>query len=301
MDRKKIIQDNFKNLQQEIISQLEVADGKSRFQTENWERTGGGGGITRLLTGGNIIEKGGVNYSAVYGETQQALRDGFGIKAGEFFASGVSSVLHPHNPFVPIIHMNVRYFELSNGDAWFGGGIDLTPAYVFHEDGQAFHQSLKEVCDRYDAGWYPQYKQNADRYFYIKHRQECRGIGGIFYDRRPAANTHDFEQLLDFSLALGRTFAPVYTALMRKYWNQPISAKEKEWQLHRRARYVEFNLLYDAGTRFGLETNGRTESILMSMPPLARWESNFVPAPGSKEAESQAYFSHPVEWVANRQ
>lgn len=297
MNRRELIQNSFKKLQQDIISFLEAEDGKGQFGTEEWHRPGGGGGITRLLTNGNIIEKGGVNFSAVHGETPKAIREGFGIASGEFFASGVSSVLHPHNPFVPIIHMNVRYFELSNGDAWFGGGIDLTPAYVFHEDGLAFHKSLKEVCDLYNTNWYPEFKSNADRYFHIRHRQECRGIGGIFYDRRNAAHDNDFQTLLNFSLALGNTFAPIYTSLMRKHGNRTYGDKEKEWQLHRRARYVEFNLVYDAGTRFGLETNGRTESILMSMPPMARWESNFVPEPGSAEEVSQAYFSHPANWV----
>lgn len=297
MNRREQIESSFKKLQQDIISQLETADGSGRFETEEWQRPGGGGGITRLLAKGSVIEKGGVNFSAVYGETPQAIKTGFGIEAEDFFASGVSSVLHPENPFVPIIHMNVRYFELSNGDAWFGGGIDLTPAYVFQEDALAFHQTLKQVCDRYDSNWYPQFKQHADRYFFIRHRQECRGIGGIFYDRRNAASDDNFHQLHDFSLALGNSFAPVYIRLMQAHAKTPYGEKEKAWQLHRRARYAEFNLVYDAGTRFGLETNGRTESILMSMPPMARWESNFVPEPGSEEEKSQICFSHPVNWL----
>jgi coproporphyrinogen III oxidase len=297
MERRSIIENSFRGLQQNIIAALEQEDGKGRFSTENWERTEGGGGITRLLSKGKIIEKGGVNFSAVYGKTPDAIKKGFSIDAEEFFASGVSVVLHPENPFVPIIHMNVRYFELSSGEAWFGGGIDLTPAYVFHEDGLAFHQALKTVCDRFDPQWYHQFKAKADRYFYLPHRQECRGIGGIFYDRIKPQNEKDFEKLLAFSLNLGNTFAPVYTTLMRKHSGKEFTEENKNWQLHRRARYVEFNLVHDAGTRFGLETNGRTESILMSLPPMARWESNFIPEAGSAEEKSQQYFSLPIDWI----
>lgn len=297
INRRETVQKGFQQLQSDIISALEASDGKGRFGTEAWERPGGGGGLTRLLTRGRVIEKGGVNFSAVQGKTPDAIKKAFGIEADDFFASGVSIVLHPENPWVPIIHMNVRYFELSNGDAWFGGGIDLTPAYVIHEDGVQFHREMKEVCDRFDAGWYEQFKKNADTYFTIRHRRESRGIGGIFYDRLPASSEEDFSKLWDLSLAVGYSFAPAYTRLMDKYGERPYGEKEKFWQLHRRSRYVEFNLVYDAGTKFGLDTNGRTESILMSMPPAACWESNFVPAPGSEEEKSQQYFSNPVDWV----
>lgn len=296
-ERRELVQQGFRKLQTDIIAALEAEDGKGRFTTEIWERPGGGGGITRLLTKGYVIEKGGVNFSAVFGETPEAIRSAFGIGADSFFASGVSIVIHPENPMVPIIHMNVRYFELSDGNAWFGGGIDLTPAYVFYEDGLAFHLALKEVCDRFDPEWYGLFKENADRYFRIKHRNESRGIGGIFYDRLNAREDKDFERLQEFSLAVGNTFAPVYTRLMRLHKKKPFTPKEKFWQQHRRSRYVEFNLVYDAGTRFGLETNGRTESILMSMPPMACWESNFTPEAGSEEEKSQQYFSNPVMWV----
>jgi coproporphyrinogen III oxidase len=297
MKRRDLIQEGFQKLQEDIIAALEAEDGKGKFGTEIWERPGGGGGKTRLLKSGNVIEKGGVNFSAVYGKTPDVIKSAFGIEAEDFFASGVSIVIHPENPWVPIIHMNVRYFELSNGDAWFGGGIDLTPAYVIHEDGLQFHQALKDVCDRFDPSWYARYKENADCYFTIRHRQESRGIGGIFYDRINARKDEDFGKLWNFSLAVGYTFAPAYVRLMAAYKNKPYSEKEKFWQLHRRSRYVEFNLVYDAGTKFGLDTNGRTESILMSMPPMACWESNFVPEEGSEEARSQAYFSHPVTWI----
>jgi coproporphyrinogen III oxidase len=295
-NRREIVKQGFRQLQSDIISALELSDGKGHFGTEIWERPGGGGGITRLLTKGNIIEKGGVNFSAVHGETPDAIKAAFGIGAEDFFASGVSIVIHPENPWVPIIHMNVRYFELSDGNAWFGGGIDLTPAYVVYEDGLSFHRALKEVCDQFDATWYSRFKENADRYFSIRHRGESRGIGGIFYDRLNAKEDKDFENLWKFSQTVGQTFAPFYTRLMNLYCNKPFGEKEKFWQLHRRSRYVEFNLVYDSGTKFGLETNGRTESILMSMPPLARWESNYVPEPGSEEEKSQQYFSNPVDW-----
>lgn len=295
--RREIVEQGFRELQGRIIADLEKADGKGRFGTDIWERPGGGGGITRLLTKGNIIEKGGVNFSAVYGETPDTIRNAFQIGAEEFFASGVSIVIHPENPWVPIIHMNVRYFELSDGNAWFGGGIDLTPAYVVHEDGLTFHQALKEVCDRFHPEWYGRFKENADRYFRIKHRNESRGIGGIFYDRLNAREDEDFDRLWEFSLAVGNTFSPVYTMFMKKHGNSPWNEKHKFWQLHRRSRYVEFNLVYDSGTKFGLETNGRTESILMSMPPMACWDSNYVPEPGSEEEKSQRYFSNPAEWI----
>jgi coproporphyrinogen III oxidase len=264
---------------------------------EEWERPGGGGGITRLLKGGSVIEKGGVNFSAVHGETPDPIKKSFLSDAGEFFATGVSIVIHPHNPFVPIIHMNVRYFELSDGNSWFGGGIDLTPSYVFHEDGVFFHSALKEVCDQFDTAWYPKYKSNADTYFTIKHRNETRGIGGIFYDRMAAKDPESFAKLWEFTQKVGSAFSPVYTSLMTKRKNTSYSEDQKFWQLHRRSRYAEFNLVYDAGTKFGLETNGRIESILMSLPPVACWESNYSPQEGSPELVSQGYFEKPTDWV----
>lgn len=287
----------FSGLQAEIIASLEQEDGSGRFGTEEWERPGGGGGLTRLLTDGSVIEKGGVNFSKVFGPVPAPVKASFQTEAATFFATGVSIVIHPRNPYVPIIHMNVRYFELSDGQAWFGGGIDLTPAYVFEDDATEFHGSLRAVCDRFDPAWYPRFKAQADSYFTIRHRNETRGIGGIFYDRLPAADEAGFSLYWAFTRAVGEAFSPVYTRLMRRHKDQPFGEREKNWQLHRRARYVEFNLVYDAGTRFGLETNGRTESILMSMPPLARWESNFVPEIGSMEAKSQSYFSHPFSWI----
>ena len=297
MERKIEIKSWFTGLQASIIQALEQEDGTGVFGIDEWDRPGGGGGITRLLKGGSVIEKGGVNFSAVHGETPDPIKKSFLSDASEFFATGVSIVIHPQNPFVPIIHMNVRYFELSDGNSWFGGGIDLTPSYVFHEDGVFFHSALKEVCDRFDSASYAKYKANADSYFAIRHRNETRGIGGIFYDRLEAKNPENFQRLWAFTKAVGSAFAPVYTSLMAKRKNTPFSEDHKFWQLHRRSRYAEFNLVYDAGTKFGLETNGRTESILMSLPPVACWESNYSPMEGSPEFVSQAYFQNPTDWV----
>jgi len=296
MEKREVIKSWFIGLQKSIITDLEIEDGEGKFGTEEWSRPGGGGGITRLLKNGSVIEKGGVNFSAVYGSTPDPIKSSFKTKASSFYATGVSIVIHPQNPFVPIIHMNIRYFELSDGNSWFGGGIDLTPAYVFYEDGLFFHTALKKVCDEFGPDAYSTFKSNADSYFTIQHRQETRGIGGIFYDRLPASDPVEFEKLWEFTKAVGKQFSPVYTQLMALRKNTPFGDNEKFWQLHRRSRYAEFNLVYDAGTKFGLQTNGRTESILMSLPPMVRWESNFAPFEGTPEFESQQYFSNPKEW-----
>jgi coproporphyrinogen III oxidase len=297
MLRKEIIAEWFRALQSDIIQKLETEDGKGKFGTEIWEREGGGGGITRLLVEGNVIEKGGVNFSAVFGKTPAPIQKSFKTEASDFFATGVSIVMHPYNPFVPIIHMNVRYFELSDGKSWFGGGIDLTPAFVFEEDGNFFHQSLNNACKSFDIEAYNEFKKIADDYFFIPHRNETRGIGGIFYDRMEAKEEKEFTRLWNLTKSVGSAFAPIYTKLMSKRKDLVWTEKEKQWQLHRRSRYVEFNLVYDAGTKFGLETNGRTESILMSMPPLARWESNYYPTEGSDEWKSQQYFKKGIDWI----
>jgi len=297
MERKNEIKSWFIGLQDSITQALEKEDGKSFFGVEKWERPGGGGGITRLLKDGSVIEKGGVNFSAVYGETPDQVKRSFQSKAEEFFATGVSIVIHPLNPFVPVIHMNIRYFELSDGNSWFGGGIDLTPSYVFREDGVFFHSALKGVCDQFDSSWYSKYKLLADSYFSIRHRNETRGIGGIFYDRLEAKDPENFSKLWEFTKKVGSVFVPIYTSLMARRKIMPFNEEQKFWQLHRRSRYAEFNLVYDAGTKFGLETNGRIESILMSLPPVVCWESNYSPLKGSPEYESQAYFQNPIDWV----
>lgn len=276
-------------LQDQICSALETADGSATFKEENWERTEGGGGRTRIIRDGAVIEKGGVLFSAVQGEAPAFLFSekehsvASGQKHGQFFATGVSIVIHPQSPLVPIIHMNIRYFEMDNGTRWLGGGIDLTPHYIVEQDATFFHSALKSVCDRHHKNYYPNFKKWADDYFYIAHRKETRGIGGIFFDRLNSTEDMSFEKNLAFWKELGETFAPVYTELIRRHKDEVFTEKQKQWQLLRRGRYVEFNLVYDKGTKFGLETNGRVESILMSLPKLAGWEYDFHAEPGSEE------------------
>ena len=309
-------------LQNNICKALETADGKAFFSTEPWERPEGGGGISRVIQDGNVIEKGGVNFSAVHGavpdflrkETEHALTQpsisplegeklsstkerGDGEDNTTFFATGVSIVLHPKSPMVPIIHMNIRYFEMSNGVKWLGGGIDLTPHYVNEPDAKFFHQKLKEVCDQHHADYYSKFKNWADDYFFIPHRNETRGVGGIFFDRLVSDNEMSFEKNIAFWKAVGESFADIYTELIKRNRDLPFSENEKQWQLLRRGRYAEFNLVYDKGTKFGLETNGRTESILMSLPPLAAWQYNFIPQPGSPEAKTLSLLKKGINWV----
>ncbi len=288
----------FKELQNEICLSLEVADGGSTFIEDKWERPGGGGGRSRVLTGGSVIEKGGVNFSAVYGKTPEKILEALGLQQADFYATGVSIVIHPSNPMVPIIHMNVRYFEMSNGACWFGGGIDLTPHYVDKADAVYFHRQLKATCDQFDPGYYPAFKAWADDYFYIRHRQETRGIGGIFFDRLKEENGISMDDRWKFVQAVGKTFAPVYTHFMYKNRHMMFGEKEKNWQMVRRGRYVEFNLVLDKGTKFGLDTDGRTESILMSLPPLAGWEYNYQPIPGSAEHQTTEMLKKGINWAA---
>lgn len=291
------ITDWFKSLQDNICQSLESTDKKGKFQEDLWDRDAGGGGRTRILKDGNIIEKGGVNFSAVHGKTPENILQALKLPESDFYATGVSIVMHPKNPMVPIIHMNVRYFEMSNGTWWFGGGIDLTPHYVDKEDATYFHQSLKKACDSHDANYYPEFKKWADDYFYIKHRKETRGVGGIFFDRLAATNTHNKEQRFDFVKEVGNAFAPIYTHLMKKNNALPYSENESAWQRLRRGRYVEFNLVLDKGTKFGLDTDGRTESILMSLPPQANWEYNFQALPNSPEQATMDLLKKGIDWV----
>ena len=293
----------FKDLQDRICQTIEQADGSGRFREDSWERPGGGGGRSRTMADGQIIEKGGVGFSAVHGEaTEATLRTLQLTEPAQFFATGVSIVLHPRSPMVPIIHMNVRYFEVSTatsvvGQNWFGGGIDLTPHYVVEEDAQWFHQYLKTVCDRHDTTYYPRFKPWADDYFYIPHRQETRGIGGIFFDYLKPTDAVHKADLFAFVQDVGNAFAPIYTHFMQQNRALPFGEREKNWQLQRRGRYVEFNLVWDRGTKFGLETNGRTESILMSMPPQANWTYAFHPEPGSREEQTLQRLRKGINWV----
>ncbi|MEJ5091998.1 oxygen-dependent coproporphyrinogen oxidase [Sphingobacterium faecium] len=297
IDRLKIAE-TYKTIQDEICQALEKLDGTAKFEEEIWERDGGGGGRTRIMQHGNIIEKGGVNFSAVHGKLPEMIKKSFGVDEDEFFATGVSIVIHPNNPFVPIIHMNIRYFELNDEIRWFGGGIDLTPHYVIEEDAQFFHQQLKNVCDIHHQDFYKDFKKWADDYFYVRHREETRGIGGVFYDKlTPEKTGLSFEEIFQFSCDLGRTFAPTYTELVNKNRHKDYTEHHKNWQYLRRGRYVEFNLVWDSGTKFGLETNGRIESILMSLPPQANWAYDFQPEEGSEEAKTLSFLRKDINWI----
>lgn len=289
--------DGFRALQLRIISALEKEDGAGRFREDAWERPGGGGGFSCIMDQGAVIEKGGVNFSAVHGHLPENIQKALGVTTSAFLATGVSIVIHPNSPLVPIIHMNVRYFGLEDGTWWFGGGIDLTPHYVVADDAQFFHNRLKHTCDRFDPAFYPKFKQWADDYFFIRHRKETRGIGGIFFDRLNEESGHSKEKLWEFVLAVGDTFAPTYTALMALHKEEPFTEKQKEWQLLRRGRYVEFNLVYDKGTKFGLDTDGRIESILMSLPRHVSWYYDHRPEQGSSEAETLSLLRKGIDWA----
>jgi coproporphyrinogen III oxidase len=292
-----------KELQQSICTALESADGRAKFISEEWMRTEGGGGISNVIKDGNVIEKGGVMFSAVSGdapdflfkEKEHAIHGAVTAKP-QFFATGVSIVIHPQSPLVPIIHMNVRYFEMSNGVKWLGGGIDLTPHYIIENDARFFHSELKKVCDKHHHGYYANFKNWADDYFFITHRNETRGIGGIFFDRLHASEDMSFEKNLLFWKDVGAAFAPIYTELISRHKYETYTETQKQWQLLRRGRYVEFNLVYDKGTKFGLETNGRIESILMSLPKFASWEYNFNTASGSEEEKTLQLLKKGINW-----
>jgi coproporphyrinogen III oxidase len=294
-------------LQEQICAGLEEVDGVGEFQEDLWKREGGGGGRTRIITG-NVLEKGGVNISAVDGPVTDLMRQQLNIDAGYWFACGLSLVLHPYNPMVPTVHANWRYFELydeagNRKDSWFGGGSDLTPYYVFPEDGSHFHRTLMEAMQPFGEDLYPKYKKQCDEYFVNKHRNnEARGIGGVFYDHLRPTENFDTEKLFAFQQAQGAAFLPAYLPIVLRRRELSFGSKEKDWQEIRRGRYAEFNLLHDRGTLFGLKTGGRIESILMSLPPRARWDYNDEPASHSKEAELLEYLK-PRDWVgeeANR-
>ncbi len=295
---KEDITEKFKQIQDYICRQLEQADGKAVFHEDLWQREEGGGGRSRTLKEGNIIEKGGVGFSAVHGNTPEKILEALSLPPSDFFATGVSLVMHPNNPHVPIVHMNIRYFEMSNGTYWFGGGIDLTPHYVVKEDAQFFHRKLKAHCDAFHPEFYSTFKKWADDYFYIPHRKETRGIGGIFFDHLNESKYGlSKEQVFAFVKATGMLFTELYVPLLKKNHALPFSSEERQWQKIRRGRYVEFNLVNDKGTKFGLDTNGRTESILMSLPPEASWEYDFQTQPGSKEESTLAQLKKGIDWT----
>lgn len=310
-----------KQLQDEICQGLQELDGVSQFKEDSWERPEGGGGRSRVIRDGGVFEQGGVNFSEVWGEklppsilAQRPEAEGYG-----FYATGTSMVLHPRNPYIPTVHLNYRYFE-AGPVWWFGGGADLTPYYPFAEDAAHFHQTFKQTCDRHHNEYYPVFKRWCDEYFYLKHRQETRGIGGIFFDYQdgngplykgpalqgPAAvysgevgtpAPRDWEALFSFVQDCGQAFLPAYGPIVQRRQMTEYGERERNFQLYRRGRYVEFNLVYDRGTIFGLQTNGRTESILMSLPPLVRWEYGYQPEPGTPEAELYETFLKPQDWA----
>jgi coproporphyrinogen III oxidase len=288
-------------LQDNICQTLELVDGKGTFVEDNWQRELGGGGRTRVLTGGKFIEQGGVNFSHVFGGKLPASATAARPElAGRCFqAVGVSLVIHPHNPFVPTTHANVRFFiaekEGEEPVWWFGGGFDLTPFYPFHEDVVHWHTVANKLCQPFGDNVYPEYKKWCDDYFYLKHRDETRGVGGLFFDD---LNKQGFETSFKFMQAVGNGFLDAYVPIVEKRKDMSFGQKERDFQLYRRGRYVEFNLVHDRGTLFGLQTGGRTESILMSMPPLARWEYCYEPEPESKEADLYANYLHPREWLS---
>jgi coproporphyrinogen III oxidase len=281
----------FKNLQDKITKAVEEVDGRT-FREDAWSREGGGGGRTRVLEGGTVFEKAGVNFSLVHGNLPPEFAAKIPLGSGtEFFATGVSLVFHAQNPKVPTVHANFRYLE--KGDSgWFGGGMDLTPCYPYAEDAVHFHRTIKSACDRHDPGYYPKFKKWCDDYFTLKHRGEMRGIGGAFFDYLE----EDREKTFGFVQDISNSFLEAYLPIARRRKDEPFTERERQYQLYRRGRYVEFNLLYDRGTIFGLETRGRTESILMSLPPLVRWVYDYKPEPDSAEAKALEFFQ-PRDWV----
>ncbi len=290
-------------LQDDICAALEQADGKAKFIEDKWDRAEGGGGKTRVISNGEVFEKGGVNTSIVFGEVTDTMRKQLKIEGDKWFACGLSLVIHPANPFVPTVHANYRMFELYNAndeviDRWFGGGTDLTPYYLFEEDAKHFHQSYKNACDQFHSQFYWSFKKDCDDYFVNFHRNnERRGIGGIFYDhQRPDAGM-DVNFWMNFAKACGYAFMDAYIPIVEKRKATPVTEANKYWQEIRRGRYVEFNLVHDRGTIFGLKTNGRTESILMSLPPTVRFEYNYQPEAGSEEDKLLQACLHPRNWI----
>ncbi|MEN9219005.1 MAG: oxygen-dependent coproporphyrinogen oxidase [Gloeomargarita sp. DG_2_bins_126] len=309
-------------LQDDICRELQAADGKGTFKEDSWERPEGGGGRSRVLEGGALLERGGVNFSEVWGKQlpPSIIEQRPEAKGHEFYATGTSLVLHPRNPYVPTVHLNYRYFE-AGPVWWFGGGADLTPYYPFREDAVHFHQVHKEALDVHHREYYPVFKRWCDEYFYLKHRQEMRGIGGIFFDYQDGVGAlyrgsnsqgnaaiysskigelppRSWEDIFAMVQSCGQAFLPAYLPIVERRRGILYGERERQFQLYRRGRYVEFNLIYDRGTIFGLQTNGRTESILMSMPPLSRWEYCYTPEPGTPEAALTDEFLKPQDWLA---
>ncbi|MNQ12138.1 Coproporphyrinogen-III oxidase, aerobic [compost metagenome] len=303
------------NLQDQICKGLEDSDGQAKFREDLWERPEGGGGRTRVIESGpdgsGVFEKGGVNISAVHGKLPEAMQKMFNVGEADFFACGLSLVLHPKNPMVPTVHANWRYFEMydDNGNViqqWFGGGQDLTPYYLFEEDAIHFHQTCKTACDKHNLEFYPKYKKQCDAYFWNAHRNEARGIGGLFFDYCKATDdSGDSEQAKQMSMQdwynfvteVGNSFLEAYVPIVEKRKNLAYTPEQRTWQEIRRGRYVEFNLVHDKGTLFGLKTNGRIESILMSLPPHVQWVYDHHPEAGSEEEKLLKVLEKPRDWL----
>jgi len=288
-------------LQNRLCAALADADGEATFATHDWVRDSGGGGCTRVLKDGAVFEQAGVNFSHVMGDAlpASATANRPELSGRKFQALGVSLVIHPHNPYVPTTHMNVRFFIAEQaGQApiwWFGGGFDLTPYYAFKDDVVHWHTLAKQACDRFHPDWHARYKKWCDEYFYLKHRQEARGVGGLFFDD---LSSDDFDTCFAFTQAVGDQFIPAYVPIVQRRKDHPYGDAERQFQLYRRGRYVEFNLIYDRGTLFGLQSGGRTESILMSLPPLVTWQYDYQPSPGSAEATLYTDYLPAKDWLA---
>jgi len=320
-DAKVQVSQFMKTLQDEICQALESLDGTAQFQEDSWSREEGGGGRSRVLKNGGIFEQGGVNFSEVWGKhlPPSIIQQRPEAEGQPFYATGTSMVLHPHSPYLPTVHLNYRYFE-AGPVWWFGGGADLTPYYPFAEDAIHFHSTLKAACDKHGEEYYPVFKRWCDEYFYLKHRGETRGVGGIFFDYQdgtaplyrgnqpdlaaaqydkqfPTNSVRNWQDLFSLAQSCGRAFLPAYLPIVEKRRSIPYGERERNFQLYRRGRYVEFNLVYDRGTIFGLQTNGRTESILMSLPPLVRWEYGYQPKPNTPEAQLYEIFLKPQDWI----
>lgn len=292
-----------RTLQDEICLALEALDEEAVFVEDQWDRDGGGGGWTRIMDGGRLFEKAGVNVSAVHGTTPEVIKNQVPESAAEFYATGISLVIHPFNPMIPTVHANFRFFQLMDTegnivDGWFGGGADLTPYYLFEEDAVHFHQTLKDACDRHDPSHYPKFKDWCDRYFRNHHRKEQRGIGGLFFDHlRLSEDIEANSAHQAFVEDAGNAFLPAYLPIVEQRQSMPYTPEQKKWQEIRRGRYVEFNLIHDRGTLFGLKSNGRIESIFMSLPPTVRWAYDLHPEPGSPEAKLMDVLYQPKAWV----
>lgn len=291
-----------KDLQNQITKALEKVDGKATFREDLWNRTEGGGGQSRIIENGEVIEKGGVNISAVHGPLPESMQAYFKVGNVDFFACGLSLVIHPKNPMAPTVHANWRYFEMYNEnnecvDQWFGGGLDLTPYYLFEEDAKHFHHQCKKACDAHDSHFYPEFKDKCDAYFHNSHRGEARGVGGLFFDYLKADKKYSIEDRYDFTTEVGNAFLEAYIPILEKRKSMSYTPAQRTWQEIRRGRYVEFNLVHDKGTLFGLKTNGRIESILMSLPPMVQWHYDHQPDPDSDESKLLEVLKNPKSWV----